>query len=62
MYRLTANLVMYFEAGVTFSLVVTVLLHVGHIALLPLQDTFNELEAVLLSDGISFSRLHTTDI
>ena len=53
---------MYFEAGVTFSLVVTVLLHVGHIALLPLQDTFNELEAVLLSDGISFSRLHTTDI
>ena len=27
--------------GVTFSLVVTVLQHVGHIALLPLQDTFN---------------------
>ena len=29
-----------------------------HIAL---QDTFNNLEAVLLRDGISFLRQHTTD-
>ena len=47
---------MYFEDGVTFSLVVTVLLHLGHKIL-----SFNELEAVLVRDRISFSRLHTTD-